>query len=814
MIAAVFPGSGFLGLAPVFLGLAHAALLWSGLGLASVPVIIHLLFRRRHRVVRWAAMEFLLAALKKQKRRVQMENLILLLLRCAMIVLLGLALARPAVTSAMLSPLGGSARGVILVLDTSTSTAARTTGRRTIDRIRERARSFLQELPDGSEVTLIVTRDDLQGGAPAALLEGAEPARARDRIERQVQAGHGPNDLAEVMRFARGKLESVGGRKGIVLITDLQQRDWADADGRRIEDLHRALRALADPGGQNGPGGQDGRGERDPVPVTVLAAGIVEPENIAVTALTIERGRAAFAGTTVGLSATLVNYSSSEATGTLTLYTASASSGADSRSSDRVDAGRDSSVSGSGSGSGSVSGSGDWGWEKRDPVHTVTIPPSLAVGEIRPHFVDLFVPLATDMAGPTRFKVVFRADRGPSDRLALDNERYLALDVRPPVRVLPVRSFRNATELIRDVSVVRIIDFLSPILPEQLAATDLARVDVVVWADADFHDLDEEGAGMLREFVAAGGGLIAYLGEYARPASRVNGFFHRENGEGLFPMLLRDGEPQRVTEGGNPFRIDLAAADRDGKGHPVFRETGDSTWCWSPAYVSFRPVDEYKPESVLAHFDTEQRDPAVLEHRHGVGRVIVVTSTPDERGFALDGSLLPPVLFFNAVHYLVAAEPQRFNVLAGRSVTIPLARGARRVSIEPPSGAGGIIEEPVKENAREFRLSDTLHPGFYAVTVRTLPSGAGAIESDRLFLAASNLDPAEFDLRSIRTNEIDRLYPRNSLRFVSGVEQLLPEGGASEEGELSRALLAGVVILLFSELFLAWRFGNRRRRAA
>jgi hypothetical protein len=123
-----------------------------------------------------------------------------------------------------------------------------------------------------------------------------------------------------------------------------------------------------------------------------------------------------------------------------------------------------------------------------------------------------------------------------------------------------------------------------------------------------------------------------------------------------------------------------------------------------------------------------------------------------------------------------------------------------------------VIEEPVKDDANAFRLTDTLHPGFYGVTVRALPPGPTAVETERLYLAASNLDTSESDLRPIRTSDIDRLYPRTSLRFAKDIEQLLPEGGASDEGELSRALLAGVVVLLFGELFLAWRFGNRRRR--
>ena len=436
--------------------------------------------------------------------------------------------------------------------------------------------------------------------------------------------------------------------------------------------------------------------------------------------------------------------------------------------------------------------------------------PTLVAGESRPHFVNLYVPLAADQAGPTRFKVVFRPDRGPDDRLPLDNQRYLALEVRPPVRILPVRSFRGAMEILRDIEFVSVLSFLDPISPEELPSTDLARVDVIVWADADFHELDEAGAEAIRRFVARGGGLVAYLGDFARPASRVNGFFHREDGSGLFPMLLKEGEPVRIVEGAAPIRMDIAAADQDGRGHTLLRE---ATFALSPAYSSYRAVTEYPEASVVARYITEDRAPAVLEHRHGLGRVVIITSTPDQRGFAIDGSLLPPILFFNAAHYLVAIDPARRNVVAGETITIPLVKGARRVSVEPPAGAGGVIEEPVSADAERFRVTGTMHPGFYSVTVHAVPAGDDAIATDRVHLAASNLDPSESDLRPIQGSEIQRLYPRTTLRFVDSVEELLPEGGAREEGELSRALLAGVVLLLFGELLLAWRFGVRRRRA-
>src|SRR5436309_13210065 len=59
------------------LGFANAALLY-GLAAASVPIIIHLLNRRKYREVTWAALRFLLAAIRKNPRRIRIEQLILL----------------------------------------------------------------------------------------------------------------------------------------------------------------------------------------------------------------------------------------------------------------------------------------------------------------------------------------------------------------------------------------------------------------------------------------------------------------------------------------------------------------------------------------------------------------------------------------------------------------------------------------------------------------------------------------------------------------------------------------------------------------
>ena len=62
---------------------------------AAGPVIIHLLNRRRYRVVKWGAMDFLRQALQRNRQILQIRDILLLILRTAAVLLFGLALARP-----------------------------------------------------------------------------------------------------------------------------------------------------------------------------------------------------------------------------------------------------------------------------------------------------------------------------------------------------------------------------------------------------------------------------------------------------------------------------------------------------------------------------------------------------------------------------------------------------------------------------------------------------------------------------------------------------------------------------------------------
>lgn len=67
---------------------------WVGVGAISAPIIIHLINRMRFRRIRWAAMEFLLKSQKRNRRRLIIEQMILLALRCLLVVLAGVLVAR------------------------------------------------------------------------------------------------------------------------------------------------------------------------------------------------------------------------------------------------------------------------------------------------------------------------------------------------------------------------------------------------------------------------------------------------------------------------------------------------------------------------------------------------------------------------------------------------------------------------------------------------------------------------------------------------------------------------------------------------
>src|ERR1700722_9292993 len=95
--------------------------LLAGVAAIAAPILIHLLMRQRPRRMKWAAMRFLEAVVRRNERRLRVEDWLLLALRCLLLVLLAVALARPAFRAAGMGAVGanGGARTVVLGIDNS-----------------------------------------------------------------------------------------------------------------------------------------------------------------------------------------------------------------------------------------------------------------------------------------------------------------------------------------------------------------------------------------------------------------------------------------------------------------------------------------------------------------------------------------------------------------------------------------------------------------------------------------------------------------------------------------------------------------------
>ena len=98
-------------------------LLWGAA--AALPVLIHLWSRRRYFETPWAATQFLLAAIRRHQRRIQIEHWLLLAIRVLILLLLAFALAEPVVSglAGAGDPTLQPPTHTVLVIDTSYSMA-------------------------------------------------------------------------------------------------------------------------------------------------------------------------------------------------------------------------------------------------------------------------------------------------------------------------------------------------------------------------------------------------------------------------------------------------------------------------------------------------------------------------------------------------------------------------------------------------------------------------------------------------------------------------------------------------------------------
>jgi hypothetical protein len=258
----------------------NPAFLWGGLA-ASIPVIIHLINRRRARVVQFPTIKFVLRSERRVARKYRVKQWLLLALRTLILFLLTTALAEP-----VLQPNVGDlaeikqSRAVVLILDNTMSMAYQTAGVTSWELAQEASELVLQELrPQDQAVVLPL----ILSGEPPRALSG-------DRAGLMQQVGeialtYEPAGFVLPFQRAYALLKtSEAAKKEIVVITDHTRTPWVGFEPATLKVIDPQVR------------------------VTVIAVGPTSaPSNATVQEVRVDQG-AVVAGVRTKLTASIINF--------------------------------------------------------------------------------------------------------------------------------------------------------------------------------------------------------------------------------------------------------------------------------------------------------------------------------------------------------------------------------------------------------------------------------------------------------------------------------------------------------------------------
>lgn len=739
----------------IALAFLNPMLLWA-LPLAAVPIVIHILNRRRFRTVQWAAMEYLLRAMKRNRKRLRMEQWLVLLLRTLAVLLLALLVSRPQLG-------GGGLFGVrthhVVIVDDSASMQQQSGSSPLFVRARERVRSLAEDLAQrraGDTFTVLRTSRVNQPDLLAQRV-GGDFARRVGTMVAEWSCSDLSADLGATLQSAMQKARAAeeGGRIEYYFVGDQRSRDWIGNDDKPRATLATALAEM------------DPQRER----LTAISVGGA-PANVGIVEIKL-LDRLLVADVAARFVAELRNHGiDPEPAGALAVEV-------DGRSRVLI------------------------ATPALAPGEKVAVPFLHTFAEAGPHHVECALETADGYAVDDRRTLAVTVKL---------RSRVLLVDGEPDAEIGETfflqAAFEPGGEAATGIETVTVTD-------AGLAVADLSGIDSI-WL-CNVQTLDEATAAKLEAFVAAGGGLIVACGPLV-DASRYRELLWKD-GKGLLPLPIGevDGDPDRperavlmqrehpICEGvadvlellvgkvwlvrrwlkleeptghratvvariggaeGAPLLATRTYVDADGKAGgevALLAVSADDSWSNLPATHLFvvlaNQVHRYAARAAdfgSLNFVGDGTLRQVVDpgrYRADVA-VRALAGEGDERTFTA----------------VVAADPGRPQVEAAPVLTVPMAELRQR--------------------------------GAYAVELARHDGGTDAVR------IARNATADESRLQAFSAAAFARSFPaelHERVAFVTDGGAGMRDGG---EGEVWRWLAAALVAGLLLESLLAWRFGR------
>lgn len=748
-------------------------------GAASIPVVIHLLNRRRYQIVDWGAMRFLQAALKRSVRRLRLEHWLLLVVRLLLIVLPILAMAAVSpwaeswwerlIPNSAVGPRIAGRTHHIIVLDGSMSMNARRDDGSAFERAQNLSERLVRSAPGGDAFTVI------QLAAPSrAIVPG--PANDPSRVAREIAELRVTDGVAAVSQGLQLVEDCLGrsshgyARKVVYVFTDMQRSQWSANNAAAWNDNWQRLHARAE--------------------LAVVDVNGGSADNLAVTSLALADSMVT-ANSHSTIIATIQNFGDLDRKQVRVVFLQAKAS-----ESNRI---------------------GDEQYSAKVIRQELIDLPANAIATV-------VSPVEFRSAGEYRFEVRIEGDVMPAD-----DRRMLSVTARDEVPVLVVNG-RPAADPFETAS-GWLAAALDPFNEVARPAGYPARPRIVLENRLDDPDLDlhafdcvylcdvprlgPRSRDRLEAYVRRGGTVVVGMGPNV-DADIYNRLFYRD-GDGLLPArLIRreradDGQFFTVTAEDDAFRRApfLAFAADDDRAALL---SARFTEYW---HVEVSPKIPARRWLTIASSRTAG-DPVLVEWGIGRGRTILFTSTFNTQwtGWPIAPSFPP---FIQELFRYSARQPPRRDFVVGETIAeyIPERTTASEAYVTMPDERRQSVPQSTEDDLPQFHFGPMERSGLYTVSI---PG-----QSLRTYAVNVSSGP-ENDLHHATAMELpttgqgdEPIVVTDPLRVPyrpPGINEPLPAMPLTVSGVIgsgiARWILLAALLLLFVEPILAWRFGSAR----
>jgi hypothetical protein len=776
-------------------------------GAVAVPIIIHLLNRRRFRVVVWAAMRFLLAAERKNAKKMRLEQLVLLAVRTALLMLLVLAMASVMPWSekvwhglfpenvARAASFGTARTHKIIVLDGSFSMATRVGDQTCFEKAKAAAEQIVRDSPRGDGFSVV-----LMSAPPRRIVP--EPSEDAGKVLAEIAAArlpHGNSDLTATLNTVENLVRQSPAKfdqREVYFLTDLQQSSWLAKQPGGLAAVVQKIQERT----------------RTSIVVDVGTDGVA---NTAVTSLTLGASMVA-AGTPTSIVATIQNYGTAP------------------REQARVEL-----------------------WVGKARATAAEPPLKMSVQDVK------LEPLARG-ANAVAFSYKFPTPgdyvvqvRVEPDALDVDDTRSFVVAVRKDVPVMlvngkpAVEAFDRGTEWLR----LALNPFEGGAMPDIVPARTKV-LSVKEFNDAGLGDLTDYDcvyfAGVpsftpaevrrIETHLRRGGGAVFGLG--TKIDFGVYNEFLYKNGNGILPARLVKEQPRPA----NSF-FHFVVDEKDYREPPLdsfvsFGDRSSLTGARFRQYVSAELAPRGQPRKVLAFMPEPNKErgagaeeaatlpknePALIEWQPLLpasdklpsggryrGRVVLFTSTLNMDWNSWPASPSYPAFMQELLRFAVAGRLREQAATVGEPLEAFFASGGGlEVTLRTPDGRKEEFRTEAQEEASLLRWADTDQSGIYVATVGNHPQ-------EHVFavnppVATDAQQASESDLTRTSADKLRRDFPEWELQVVTNLRDATHAKGATGDSGaydrplgpiVARWLLYFVLVLLLIEVVLAWRFGH------